>query len=190
MSKYIFYFLIILVATCGICMAQQAPNRYTPDSLFASPMPPTKEETKKAEQQTASSDLDLVAQTYNDPIRKAIDRYWKDRFMKSPEFLICVMLLAFATGLFLIYYMLFTKGILESYQIIKLNLITLIIIGTLFLIAAGYDKEQILSAMGLFGTIAGYLLGKSPSPSTQPVQQPAVANITVKKEDVKPENHE
>ncbi len=159
-----FLFLLVSIPT----RAQEAPDRYTPDSLFSSPMPPTADETKKAEQHMNSSDLELVAQTYNDPIRKAIDRYWKDRFMKSPEFLICVMLLIFATGLFVIYYRLFSKGILESYQIIKLNLITLIIIGTLFLIAAGYDKEQILSAMGLFGTIAGYLLGKSSPTPTQP----------------------
>jgi hypothetical protein len=38
--------------------------------------------------------------------------------------------------------------------------ITLIIIGTLVLICAGYSNNQIAPAMGLFGTIAGYLLGR------------------------------
>jgi hypothetical protein len=36
----------------------------------------------------------------------------------------------------------------------------LIIISTLFLIVAGYSDIQIAPAMGLLGTIAGYLLGK------------------------------
>jgi len=41
--------------------------------------------------------------------------------------------------------------------------ITLIIIGTLVLICAGYSNNQIAPAMGLFGTIAGYLLGRKGS---------------------------
>jgi hypothetical protein len=39
--------------------------------------------------------------------------------------------------------------------------ITMIVSGTLFLICAGYSNDQIAPAVGLFGTIAGYLLGKS-----------------------------
>jgi hypothetical protein len=39
--------------------------------------------------------------------------------------------------------------------------VTLIIIGTLFFITAGFDSTQIAPALGLFGTIAGYLLGKT-----------------------------
>ena len=38
--------------------------------------------------------------------------------------------------------------------------ITLIIIGTMVLICAGYSNNQIAPAMGLFGTLAGYLLGR------------------------------
>ena len=38
--------------------------------------------------------------------------------------------------------------------------ITLIIIGTLVLICAGYSNDQIAPAMGLFGTVAGCLLGR------------------------------
>jgi hypothetical protein len=37
----------------------------------------------------------------------------------------------------------------------------MIVTGTLFLICAGYTNDQIAPAIGLFGTIAGYLLGKS-----------------------------
>ena len=49
---------------------------------------------------------------------------------------------------------------LESDDAIKFILITLIVTSTLFLITAGYSNNQIAPAMGLLGTIAGYLLGK------------------------------
>lgn len=39
----------------------------------------------------------------------------------------------------------------------------IIIIGALFLIVAGYTETQMGPVMGLLGTIAGYLLGKSSS---------------------------
>jgi hypothetical protein len=38
--------------------------------------------------------------------------------------------------------------------------LVLIIIGTIVLICAGYSNDQIAPAMGLFGTVAGYLLGR------------------------------
>lgn len=41
----------------------------------------------------------------------------------------------------------------------------LIIISSIFLVVAGYSDKQIAPVMGLLGTIAGYLLGKSSSPS-------------------------
>ena len=46
-------------------------------------------------------------------------------------------------------------------KITRIYTITLIIIGTLVLIASGITNEQIASALGLFGTIVGHLLGKS-----------------------------
>jgi hypothetical protein len=44
---------------------------------------------------------------------------------------------------------------------IRLMSVILIIVGTLFLITAGFSSEQIALAMRLFGTIAGDLLGKA-----------------------------
>ena len=38
----------------------------------------------------------------------------------------------------------------------------LIITGALFLVVAGYTDKQMAPVMGLLGTLAGYLLGKSP----------------------------
>jgi len=49
----------------------------------------------------------------------------------------------------------------EPEDILRLFTVTIVIIGTLSLIAIGYSSQQIAPALGLFGTILGYLLGKS-----------------------------
>ena len=46
-------------------------------------------------------------------------------------------------------------------DILRLFTVTMIIVGTLALIAIGYSSQQIAPALGLFGTILGYLLGKT-----------------------------
>jgi hypothetical protein len=43
--------------------------------------------------------------------------------------------------------------------------LVLIILGTILLICAGYSNDQIAPAVGLFGTLAGYLLGRKGSQS-------------------------
>ena len=54
--------------------------------------------------------------------------------------------------------------IIDNDNAIKIILITLIITGTLYLITTGYSNAQIAPAFGLYGTIAGYLLGKMSKP--------------------------
>ncbi|GGK79796.1 hypothetical protein ACD591_08265 [Rufibacter glacialis] len=55
---------------------------------------------------------------------------------------------------------------IEKENIVRVLMVTLIIISTLFLITAGYSNDQIAPAIGLLGTVAGYLLGKSSSPTS------------------------
>lgn len=50
---------------------------------------------------------------------------------------------------------------LKAEDALRVFAVTLILVGTLFFIAAGYDSNQVAPAMGLFGTVAGYLLGRS-----------------------------
>lgn len=45
-------------------------------------------------------------------------------------------------------------------EILQLLSINLIITGTLFLISAGLSAQDIAPALGLFGTVAGYVLGR------------------------------
>lgn len=49
----------------------------------------------------------------------------------------------------------------EPEDSLRLFTVTMIIVGTLALIAIGYSGNQIAPALGLFGTIIGYLLGKT-----------------------------
>ena len=46
---------------------------------------------------------------------------------------------------------------------IRAYALVLILVGTIVLICAGYSNDQIAPAMGLFGTVAGYLLGRKGS---------------------------
>ena len=48
----------------------------------------------------------------------------------------------------------------DSEHIIRVIAVNLIVIGTLVTITGGLSDKQIAPAFGLFGTIAGYLLGK------------------------------
>jgi hypothetical protein len=57
--------------------------------------------------------------------------------------------------------------------VLKIFGMVLIVVLTVFLIVAGYDDKQIAPAMGLLGTIAGYLLGKDVArPDAGPARTP------------------
>lgn len=57
--------------------------------------------------------------------------------------------------------LLFYRQKADVEEAFKYFIVTLIIIGSLFLVTAGYGNEQIAPILGLLGTIAGYLLGKA-----------------------------
>jgi hypothetical protein len=53
------------------------------------------------------------------------------------------------------------KGLKSPEQAIRLFTVVLIINSAVFFIVAGYSSQQIAPAVGLLGTMAGYVLGKS-----------------------------
>ncbi|MEM1215790.1 MAG: hypothetical protein AAGJ82_08910 [Bacteroidota bacterium] len=55
-------------------------------------------------------------------------------------------------------------------QSLKYLSISLIIVGALFLVTAGYGNSQIAPIIGLLGTVAGYLLGRTQSLPTPPAK--------------------
>ena len=71
------------------------------------------------------------------------------------------IVLIFGVLLFIAELLVINAGKYNADQSTKLIAVTLIIVGTIFIITAGFSSNQIAPAMGLFGTVAGYLLGRS-----------------------------
>jgi hypothetical protein len=82
---------------------------------------------------------------------------WVSRF----EFWLVILVMVFGITIAALQYALIRKRNFSANDIMKIFAVTLIITGTLFLISAGFGDTQIAPAMGLFGTVAGYILGRS-----------------------------
>ena len=76
------------------------------------------------------------------------------------EFQLSLFVLGFGILIILLEIFLIKTNRISPDEAVKFILVTIIIVSTLFLITAGYSNDQIAPAVGLLGTIAGYLLGK------------------------------
>jgi Kef-type K+ transport system membrane component KefB len=83
--------------------------------------------------------------------------------LTSFEFYLSLEVLVFGIIVVVLEYLAIRRRSTQVEDILRIYAVTLIIIGTLFGITAGFGSEQIAPAMGLFGTIAGYLLGRRTS---------------------------
>lgn len=77
------------------------------------------------------------------------------------EFQLSLFVLGFGVMIILLEIFLIKANKISPEEAVKFILVTIIIVSTLFLITAGYSNDQIAPAVGLLGTIAGYLLGKA-----------------------------
>lgn len=84
-----------------------------------------------------------------------------DHFLSQPEFLLAVAVLVFGLTCLIFQFLLFYRRQSAEAELTKMTTVTLVVTGTLFVISAGFDNSQIAPAMGLFGTMIGYLLGRS-----------------------------
>jgi uncharacterized membrane protein len=88
----------------------------------------------------------------------------RNQYLTSYEFLITLMVSVIALLALLMEFTLLKRiPNLKAEETLRVFAVTLILLGTLFFITAGFDSNQVAPAMGLFGTVAGYLLGKSTS---------------------------
>ena len=85
------------------------------------------------------------------------------RILTRFEFWLSFLILGFGCVVVGVEFALLRKKDFDGNDILKVFGVTLIVVGTLFLIAAGFGDKQIAPAMGLFGTLAGYLLGRATS---------------------------
>lgn len=84
------------------------------------------------------------------------------------EQLLSYAILLFGTAVLFVQYLLLRTPKRNSYEILQLLAINLIVTGTLFLITAGFSAQQISPGLGLFGTIAGYVLGRRAGDASKP----------------------
>lgn len=71
------------------------------------------------------------------------------------------MVLLFAAMVFLTAVLLKRWGGYSETAVVRLIALVLIVSSTLFLVVLGFSTEQIGAALGLLGTIAGYVLGRA-----------------------------
>lgn len=128
--KKAFFFCCLLMA-CGATKAQ------VPDSLLK---PPAGGNPIPSEMEVTSSTAQSVLQ--------------------NTEFLTSFIILI--VGVLILSIVVFAKPLqrLNSDQHIKLIIVVLTVVASLFLIAYGFNSEQTAPAFGLLGTILGYILGK------------------------------
>jgi hypothetical protein len=96
-------------------------------------------------------------------------------YITGREFCLTALVLVF--GLFILICQNHTLGRqrqLTADEVTRSYAVSLLVIASLVLVVAGYRDSQIAPAIGLFGTLAGYLLGKSSSANT--VTPPAENN--------------
>lgn len=85
----------------------------------------------------------------------------KESFRTKGEVNLTTLFLIFSAFVLLITALLLYKFSADCNITFRYFVITLLILGMILLIIIGLDKEQISPAVGLFSTIAAYLLGKS-----------------------------
>lgn len=78
--------------------------------------------------------------------------------------MVSLFILVFGLLMTIIAAFLLTKTTVPSADILRLFTLLVIVTGTLFLVASGYSATDIAPSMGLLGTIAGYLLGRTGTP--------------------------
>lgn len=85
-------------------------------------------------------------------------------YLTDRELVQTTVFLVFGLIVLFIEYLLLRRANADADQILKVFCMTLIIVGTLVAVSAGFRLEQTAAAIGLFGTVAGYLLGKRDAP--------------------------
>lgn len=90
----------------------------------------------------------------------AIAELRRNEFIFDDGLFLSLCLLVFSLFVFALMTYLIRLG-KEPDQILKVFGSVLIVVSAVFLIIAGYSEKQIAPVIGLLGTVAGYILGKS-----------------------------
>ena len=106
-----------------------------------------------------TSTMMLGASQTNEPPNGGSYYYWV--YLTSREFVLSLLVLVFGCVVLGLEHRVLTKlNEVNVQELARIYIVTLVVVGTLFLICSGYSSDQISPALGLFGTITGYLLGR------------------------------
>lgn len=156
--KFLVYFVILAAVLGSLDTVSRAQN-----TTSLRPGETTTEQTEKPRNASNYLDSDPKVGLSDPPIGTAPNY----GFISEKE---CVLaILVIITALICMSFVFFLlKNIvkLKAEDILRVFGVALIVLGTMFMIVSGYSSAQIAPAMGLFGTIAGYLLGKSDKKET------------------------
>jgi len=121
------------------------------------PSGPVNQPKATVSHQPASRDVGVVAK---DPAATTPDQTRGLSLITDREQLLSYSILVFGLCVLVVQYLLLRTPKRDTFEILQLLTINLIVTGTLFLISAGFDAQQIAPGLGLFGTVAGYVLGR------------------------------
>jgi hypothetical protein len=85
--------------------------------------------------------------------------YSASAFLTPLERNLSLDVLIFGTFVLILLYILLRSKRASSDDILKPFCVTLVIVGSMFLVTAGFSSQQIAPAFGLFGTVVGYVIG-------------------------------
>jgi len=103
-----------------------------------------------------TKELNDAKQDYKESVITDSNSWWST----TNAMTMSATVLAFGIAVVAIIAYLIQKG-RDPDELLRIFGISLIIVMAVFLVVAGYSDQQISPVMGLLGTIAGYLLGKS-----------------------------
>lgn len=95
------------------------------------------------------------------PTNESLGFMVEKNVFSASEYMLSLLILIFGFLVMCLFTFLIVKREVNENQIIKLVILPLVIISSLFLITAGYEASQITPIIGLLGTIVGYLLGSN-----------------------------
>ena len=80
--------------------------------------------------------------------------------MSAPEANLTLVICAFGLVAVVLFYFLISSGKCTPF-VLRIYVVVLLIIGTLLIVSSSYDLADVAPVFGFFGTLAGYLLGRS-----------------------------
>lgn len=95
------------------------------------------------------------------PLDGGVKPFPSDSWLTSREIVVSACVLLFGLAMTIIASRMLSRSRVPVDDVIRLFALVIIVTGVLFLVAAGYSATDIAPSMGLLGTIAGYILGRT-----------------------------